>query len=264
MKSIYNFLAVLCMLILIPNTGCKKGDSTPCPVITVTILKVNANLGQSNGSITITGPKGPGYLYNINGGTYQSDSSFKNLAIGTYTVMAKSPTNCTGGEVVNVTDICSGVIVTPVMTKFDAITGQTNGSVTVTSPIGSGVTYSINGGPFQSSANFNNLGAGTYSITAKTAAGCTGNANITLIGYGPKYYAVKTIINGYCGPCHLNGGMDGGVNWDTDANIVLKWDRIKARAVDNIPSVMPQGGPLTTQDKQKITDWVNAGHTVNN
>jgi hypothetical protein len=161
-------------------------------------------------------------------------------------------------------DPCTGVTVTVGTSKVDAITGQTNGSITVTSPVGSGITYSVNNGTYQSSTNFNNLGTGTYSVTTKTAAGCTGTASVTITGYGPKYYLVRNIIMGYCGPCHLSGGVSGGVSFDTDANIIAKWDRIKARAVDNIPSVMPQGGPLTTADKQKITDWVNAGHTVNN
>jgi hypothetical protein len=161
-------------------------------------------------------------------------------------------------------DPCAGVIVTVNASKVDAITGQTNGSITVTSPVGSGITYSVNNGTYQSSTNFNNLGTGTYTITTKTAAGCTGTTSITINGFGPKYYLVRNIVMGYCGPCHLSGGVSGGVSLDTDANIIAKWDRIKARAVDNLPSVMPQSGPLTAADKQKITDWVNAGHTVNN
>lgn len=42
--------------------------------------------------------------------------------------------------------------------------------------------------------------------------------------------------------------------------ILSSWDRIKARAVDGNPSFMPraQNSPLSTVNKQKITDWVNA------
>ena len=59
-----------------------------------------------------------------------------------------------------------------------------------------------------------------------------------------------------------NGGNSGGKNFDTDSSIINSWDRIKMRAVDNLPTRMPQtpNSPLTTVDKQKITDWVNAGH----
>ncbi|HNC39490.1 MAG TPA: hypothetical protein PK492_08995, partial [Chitinophagaceae bacterium] len=61
---------------------------------------------------------------------------------------------------------------------------------------------------------------------------------------------------------HLNGAVTAGKNFDSDANIIASWDRIKARAVDNIPTQMPlaPNAPLTPVDKQKITDWVNAGH----
>jgi len=100
-------------------------------------------------------------------------------------------------------------------------------------------------------------------VTIKNQHGCTDTTQITIINYGPKYAAVKQIVLGFCGPCHLNGAVNGGKNFDTDSSIISNWDRIKARAVDNIPSQMPQvpNSPLTTVDKQKITDWVNAGHT---
>jgi hypothetical protein len=158
-------------------------------------------------------------------------------------------------------DPCVGVIVTPLAENTFTITGQNVGTITVTSPIGSGYTYSV-GGAFQSSTNFFNLGTGTYTITAKTGAGCSGTASSTIVGYGAKYYVVKNLVKNNCGPCHLNGNNSGSRNFDTDNGITAAWDRIKARAVDNLPSVMPQGGPLTTPDKQKITDWINAGHRI--
>ncbi len=99
-------------------------------------------------------------------------------------------------------------------------------------------------------------------VTVKNQKGCTDTAQITILNYWSKYAAVKQLITGYCGPCHLNGATNGGKNFDTDASIIASWDRIKARAVDGNPSFMPQApnSPLSTVDKQKITDWVNAGH----
>ena len=71
-------------------------------------------------------------------------------------------------------------------------------------------------------------------------------------------------MKGYCGPCHLNGTISGGKNFDADNSIVTAWDRIKARAVDGLPTFMPQApnAQLTAIDKQKIIDWVNAGHRI--
>jgi hypothetical protein len=158
-------------------------------------------------------------------------------------------------------DPCAGVTIAPVAGKTHTITGQSMGTITVTSPIGSGYTYSI-GGAFQGSANFFNLTAGNYTLTVKNADSCTGKVAVTINGYGAKFFAVRTIINGYCGPCHLNGSVSGGKNFDSDDAVIASWDRIKARTVDGTPSFMPQGGQLTAIDKQKIADWVTAGHKI--
>lgn len=160
------------------------------------------------------------------------------------------------------TNPCTGVTITPVATKTHTITGQSLGTITVSSPIGAGYTYSIDNTNFQGSVNFFNLAAGNYTLTAKNASGCTGTLGITINGYGPKFFAVRTIINGYCGPCHLNGSTSGGKNFDLDTDVVASWDRIKIRCVDGTPTYMPQGGELTAADKQKIVDWVNAGHRI--
>jgi uncharacterized membrane protein len=161
-------------------------------------------------------------------------------------------------------DSCLGVTITPVAVLTHTITGHSLGTITVTSPIGSGYLYSIGGGTPQASTNFFNLSAGNYTLTVKNANNCIGTASLTINGYGPKFFAVRTIINGYCGPCHLNGTVNGGKNFDSDNDVANSWDRIKIRAVDGNPSFMPAApnAPLTAIDKQKIVDWVNAGHRI--
>lgn len=259
----YSLFCLLLALSIIAIISCKKKEA-PCENFNLLTKKKDANLGQNNGTITVTNPKGANYSYSINGGNFQADTVFSNLAIGTYNITVKNNVDCKTSVNVTLVDPCNGITTSVSTIKVDAITGQTNGSITVTNPVGSGITYSINGGTFQSSTNFNNLGAGTYTIAAKTTLGCNGTTTTTITGYGPKYYLVKNIIMGYCGPCHLNGGNSGSINFDTDASIVSRAARIKARAVDNLPSVMPQSGPLTIADKAKITDWITAGGTVNN
>ena len=161
-------------------------------------------------------------------------------------------------------DPCAGITITPVASVTHTTTGLTQGTITVTSPIGSGFLYSIGGSGFQASTNFFNLPAGNYTLTAKNANNCSGTKTLTINGYGAKFFAVRTIINGYCGPCHLNGTINGNKNFDADIDVVNAWDRIKIRAVDGNPSFMPiaPNSPLTAIDKQKIVDWVNAGHRI--
>ncbi|MEQ1676315.1 MAG: hypothetical protein ABL876_06430 [Chitinophagaceae bacterium] len=166
-------------------------------------------------------------------------------------------------------DPCAGISYDVQYFKTEAIGTSNNGSITINYPVGDTITYKLNSGNYQASSIFSNLAPGSYVVTVKNQKGCTDTAQITVYNYGPKYALVKQLISGhgtgtggYCGPCHLNGGISGGKNFDTDLSIVNSWDRIKARAVDNIPSPMPEApnSPLTAVDKQKITDWVNAGH----
>lgn len=159
-------------------------------------------------------------------------------------------------------DPCIGVSYDIQYFKTESIGTSNNGSITINYPVGDTITYKLNNGSYQAAPIFNNLAPGNYVVTVKNQNGCTDTAQITILNYGPKYALVKQIIVGYCGPCHRNGGNEGGKNFDTDASIVASWDRIKARAVDANPSQMPQApnAPLTNPDKQKITDWVNAGH----
>lgn len=179
-----------------------------------------------------------------------------------FTGCKKTDTTETSPVIPPSVNLCANIVLTPIATVTHSITGQTVGTITVTSPIGSGISYSINGTVFQGSVNFFNLAAGSYTVSTKNANGCIGTTSVVLNGYGPKFFNVRSIVNGYCGSCHLNGNVSGGKNFDADASVVASWDRIKARTVDGLPSFMPQGGQLTALDKQKILDWVNAGHRI--
>jgi hypothetical protein len=164
------------------------------------------------------------------------------------------------------TDPCAGYNISINHTHTEAVGTSSNGTITILAPRGDTITYKLNNGSYQDSWYFTNLAPGNYVITIKNQKGCTDTAQITILNYGPKYAPVKQLVIGYCAPCHLNGGMDGGKNFDTDASIVANKERIKIRAVDGIPSFMPPApnSPLTSVDKQKIVDWINAGGTTSN
>ncbi len=139
--------------------------------------------------------------------------------------------------------------------------GCTGGTVTATAGGSTGFTYNIDGGTFQSSGSFSNVGAGDHTIIAKDSEGCTktGTVTVTAGASGPLFAAVKAVIVANCNSCHTGASAQGGQNFGTDCNIVNAAARIKARAVDGNPSFMPQGGQLNATDKQKITNWVAAG-----
>jgi large repetitive protein len=163
--------------------------SVACQGVTigVTATKVDPVQNQSNGSITVTATGGTGFTYQLNTGAFQASNSFTGLAAGTYTVTAKSAAGCTGSTQITLTGTnpCTGVTITVTATKTDPQLNQSNGSIVVTATGGTGLTYQLNGGAFQASNSFTGLPAGTYTVTAKTSAGCTGSTQIVLVGSNP-------------------------------------------------------------------------------
>ncbi len=164
------------------------------------------------------------------------------------------------------TDPCAGVTITVTANTTNPAAGASNGTINAMASGANGFTYSINSGPFQPSGLFNNLAAGSYTVTAKSGAGCTGTANFTLTAVtpcsgtpGPLFTAVKTLVVNNCVSCHNAVTANGGVNLSTDCAIVSAKDRIRARAVDGNPSPMPTSGLLILSERQKITNWINAG-----
>lgn len=163
-------------------------------------------------------------------------------------------------------ETCIGVTITVTGTTTNPAAGAANGSINAMAIGANGFTYSLNNGAFQGSGLFNNLTAGNYTVTAKTAAGCTGSTSFTLTNVnpcsgtpGPLFTAVKSLVQTNCVSCHNATVANGGVNLSTDCAIVSAKDRIRIRAVDGTPSPMPTGGLLPLSERQKITNWINAG-----
>lgn len=76
---------------------------------------------------------------------------------------------------------------------------------------------------------------------------------------GPKFLAAKSVVSRSCAlsGCHIEPSNTGGINFETDNNIVANGAQIKSLAVDL--GTMPPTGPLSDADKAIITEWINAG-----
>jgi hypothetical protein len=173
-------------------TGVKQvtlGANNPCAGITVTVTntQVNPTTGSSNGSIAASATGGTGFTYSLNNGAYQASGTFSNLAAGTYTVTAKNSNGCLGVKQITLTatDPCAGITVAVTASQVNPSTGLSNGSITASATGGTGFTYSINNGTYQSSGTFSNLAAGSYTISAKNSNGCLGTKIITLTATSP-------------------------------------------------------------------------------
>jgi SprB repeat len=165
------------------------GVNNPCAGVTVVITttQVNPGSGLSNGSITATATGGTGFTYSLNNGAFQTSGTFAGLAAGNYTISAKNSNGCTGVTSVALgsTNPCAGITVTVTATQVNPATGQSNGSITASATGGTGFTYSLNGGTYQTSGLFSALAAGTYTVTAKNSNGCLGTTQVTLTATNP-------------------------------------------------------------------------------
>lgn len=92
-------------------------------------------------------------------------------------------------------DPCAGVTIAVTGTPVNPSTpGGTNGSINASATGGSGFTFSLNNGAFQSSGNFTGLAAGAYTVTAKSSAGCTGTQTFTLTAPTPSCTGVNITV----------------------------------------------------------------------
>ncbi len=273
MKKIRLSSFIVLVLLFFITDSCSKGGgdpppANPCAGVTVTVAGTSTNVtttGGTDGTISATATGGSGITFSLNNGAFQASGNFTGLAAGNYTVTAKTANGCTGTRSFSITEpgACVGVNIVVTATSTGAVPCQTpaNGTITATATGSAGITYSIDGTNFQSSGNFTGVGPGNYTVTARTAAGCTGTVQVTVAAAnaGPLFTAVRTLLDNNCVSCHNAGNSNGGMNWAVDCNVVANKDRIKARAVDNNPSSMPPGAPLSQADKNKITNWINAG-----
>ena len=136
--------------------------------------------GASNGSITVNATGGtPAYMYKIGNGAFQTGNVFTNLAAGTYVIVVKDANGCEKSVQATVQQP-AGLNVTA--TAVDATcNGIADGKIGVSATGGTpAYMYQLNNGAFQSSNQFNNLGAGTYTVTAKDANGCTATTTATI------------------------------------------------------------------------------------
>ena len=264
---------LVCLLLI---NSCSKNDSPPAPpadpcagkTITVTATVANTTTGASTGSIAAAASGSTGFVFSLNNGTYQASGTFSGLAAGTYNISAKDGGNCITSKsfTVGTTDACIGKTITVTGTVTASDKCSPTGSIVITATGGTGFTYSLNNGNYAAANTFNNLASGAYTLNAKDADGCitSSPATISALPAGATFAPVKAILQANCAlsGCHTGTGAQNGINFSDDCVIVSHWDRIKARAVDANPSVMPPAPnqSLSSTDKQKILDWIAAGH----
>ena len=161
------------------------------------------------------------------------------------------------------TDSCAGKNIVLTAAPTSATPCSDNGIINVVATGSTNFSYKVNStGTYQSAAVFNNVVAGTYIVFAKDGSGCEKSVSVTVQSAGTAgalFTDVKNLIAAKCHSCHNASNANGGINFDIDCNIITNKARIKVRAVDQ--GTMPPTGTLPQSDKDKITNWINAGGT---
>lgn len=137
---------------------------------TVTLYKsVNGSYTQVGNSVTV----------NPNGST-----TFSSLALGDYKVNITdgSQFHCSVDKTRSITQPES--VNAPSVTVTQPTCSTAKGKCVVTAPLGTGITYSIDGTNYQPGITFDNLNPGNYTITAKLG-GCTSGGTAKTINNPP-------------------------------------------------------------------------------
>jgi large repetitive protein len=244
-----------------------------CPTITVsTSTTPSAGPTATNGSINITSTNGGAspYTYSLNGGAFQGAgvTVFNNLLAGNYTVVAKDANGCLSAStpVVVSSAPCPTITINTTVVGSELCAPTNVGQITVNASGSTGFMYKEGTNAYQSSNIFNSLIAGSYNISVRDANGCEKTSSVTVsnLPQGPLFTNVKAVLATNCAfaGCHGGATPQSGINFADNCTIVAQKVRINARAV--VAGTMPPSGAISAADKQKITDWINAGGKFSN
>ena len=180
------------------QSNCTVTSQTTVTVSDMTIALSKTDIscnGADDGSITVNPNNEVGtVLYAVDYGTYQTGNTFNGLTPGKHYITAKDDAGCE--KLDSITIVEPTLLTVSANATSECITGNT-GVITATAVGGTpGYTYSKDGTTFQANGTFNNLAAGTYTITAKDSRGCEATTTVTL---KPNPVADFTVQNITCG-----------------------------------------------------------------
>jgi subtilisin-like proprotein convertase family protein len=187
--------------VFVTDNGGFSASSVQIILANPSAITASANAITNDIVVTASGGTSP-LEYSINGTSFQASNQFFNIANGTYTLTVRDANGCTATTqaTVNVLPLALSVTVVNLLCF-----GDTNGSITATASGGIPFyAYSLNGGPFQG-ATFNNLPAGTYTVTAKDFEGNEVSLQNIVINQ-PPLLNVTVTVTGRDGLAGLTGG----------------------------------------------------------
>ena len=171
---------------------------------TITNVTAPACFGGT-GSVVITGKGGTGSLgYSLDGAPVQPTGTFTNVSVGNHIVTVSDANNCTYPVSFYVNN-ASPLDLTLTSQSGSLCSGLSTGTITITAPAGAGMTYSIDGTTYANTTGlFTSVPAGTYTVTAKSQAGCISQGTSVTITANPPILALNSAV--VTTPIKCNGG----------------------------------------------------------
>ncbi|MFT3886411.1 MAG: choice-of-anchor L domain-containing protein [Flavobacteriales bacterium] len=211
--------------------GCSAIQSTtltaPAPIVmTPTGTVAQSCFGSANGqaTVSVSGGTSP-YTYNWNTLPAQHAATATGLIAGTYTVTVIDANGCSATRTITITGPSAALALSVTSTTNNVCFGGRTGAATVAASGGtSPYNYSWNTSPVTTSATATGLAAGSWTVQATDANGCTASRTVSITGPAAAVNAQALSVTG----TSCFGAVDGGatlnitggsgsytVNWNT-------------------------------------------------
>ena len=166
--------------------------------LTITgITSTPASCNASNGSATVNATGGSGISYTWSSIPVQSTQTAANLPAGNYTVTVSS-SGCSATSSVTVSSLNGPTV--SIAGTTQAGCGMSNGGATTSANGGSlPYTYNWNSIPVQTTANLQNVPAGSYSVTITDSGNCSATATVVITSLTGPSASINATVPANCG-----------------------------------------------------------------
>ncbi len=163
---------------------------------------------KSNSTSTTNASICSGSSYTFNGTSYS--------VAGTYVAHLTSANGCDSAATLNLTVNANPGTPSATVTCGG---GAGTGIITVNSPSGAGITYSLDGGAYQSSNTFSSVADGSHTITAKNSSNCISSTSVSVsctpVCTKPNAGSNATVCGGNC--MNISGTSPATGTWTAQA-----------------------------------------------